>query len=635
MQLCPAFVRVFGAAIAHLSTLPTCFQFFEMGNFKISISLVGLFILVFACQNRQQKPIVSLPFSKDKITKLSPQSLFETAKILDNPLLVDSIFKIAIQAAEQQAQHQTCLEHLQFYQSLRGGEPAVRAFVLLTHGKIHQMGSRLDSAQLLFSQALELSKKEKLPLEEANSLESLGEIQHLRGEYANSAKHFQEAKKLFQQLGNLTAVQIIVLREAENFSRNDQFELALSHAQTAVPFFEKQKDSAHLASVYNIIAINLKFLSQPDSSIFWHQKAFEIRKARGDRSGMGESLNNLAAVEIWKKNYSAAIETIQQAIEIYESSDNRIGLGMLHSNLGFCHQQLQNFAAAESEFLKAREILRDAKQFHAQTFNLDRLAVLERRQNKHREALQYFLESRALRDSIVLNQREEFRNKLAAAQNESRLAQLAIRQKNLNLTIGLSAAAALVLVLSLLFWFFRLRQKQKILAQEAQLIDFQEKEKLKDLEMARLELAIQQHQLDETTTELASKNTLLQELSDILEQYRRHDQPLTATRGAQAALTSLFGLQILTNDDWKNFRERFEQTHPGFIRDLKKQFPEVSDAELRLILLIKMGVRSRDVAQMLGIASDSVSKTRHRLRKKLGLIEADKLEDFIENYRRI
>jgi DNA-binding CsgD family transcriptional regulator len=52
---------------------------------------------------------------------------------------------------------------------------------------------------------------------------------------------------------------------------------------------------------------------------------------------------------------------------------------------------------------------------------------------------------------------------------------------------------------------------------------------------------------------------------------------------------------------------------------LKAHFADLSPAEERLLALSKLQLDTRQMSRVLGIAPDSIRKTKYRLRKKLGL----------------
>jgi tetratricopeptide (TPR) repeat protein/DNA-binding CsgD family transcriptional regulator len=88
-------------------------------------------------------------------------------------------------------------------------------------------------------------------------------------------------------------------------------------------------------------------------------------------------------------------------------------------------------------------------------------------------------------------------------------------------------------------------------------------------------------------------------------------------------------LRMLTEMDWLTFRESFEKQFPGFISRLQNQFEGLTMSEIRLLLLIKIGLESKSIADISGISLESVYRKRTRLRNRLGLDKNVKLEDFI------
>ncbi|MGB3546814.1 MAG: helix-turn-helix transcriptional regulator [Saprospiraceae bacterium] len=118
----------------------------------------------------------------------------------------------------------------------------------------------------------------------------------------------------------------------------------------------------------------------------------------------------------------------------------------------------------------------------------------------------------------------------------------------------------------------------------------------------------------------------------------KENQP-PAGQGEQAAaedeagyFDNIFEQSILTDLDWQEFKSFFEPKHPGYIFKLRKAFPDLTEAEERLFLLIKTNLTTKEIAALIGISSASVKKTRNRLRKRLSLAEETSLEDYVQEF---
>ena len=81
--------------------------------------------------------------------------------------------------------------------------------------------------------------------------------------------------------------------------------------------------------------------------------------------------------------------------------------------------------------------------------------------------------------------------------------------------------------------------------------------------------------------------------------------------------------------DWEEFRIRFERVDADFIKNLQNKYPQLSNTDIRICSLIKLNLSSKEIGNMLNITSDSVNKSRYRIRKKLDLPKEKELNQFI------
>lgn len=94
-------------------------------------------------------------------------------------------------------------------------------------------------------------------------------------------------------------------------------------------------------------------------------------------------------------------------------------------------------------------------------------------------------------------------------------------------------------------------------------------------------------------------------------------------------LEKLKSTSILTKDDWTKYRSMFTKTYPNFIPKLQSNYPELTISEKRLLCLHKLHLTNNEIALLLGISSNSVMVTNHRIRKKLHLETQDDLQELV------
>lgn len=129
-----------------------------------------------------------------------------------------------------------------------------------------------------------------------------------------------------------------------------------------------------------------------------------------------------------------------------------------------------------------------------------------------------------------------------------------------------------------------------------------------ELDSARQELDNARKLLDGYTRKIHHNSRIIQSIED--------SQPQGAD---DHVLEQLRTSTILTESDWEDFREQFQKIYPGFTEKLLERHPNLTSAEIRFLLLLRLGLTNPEIAHALGISPASLRVTWHRLRKKLGL----------------
>ena len=75
-------------------------------------------------------------------------------------------------------------------------------------------------------------------------------------------------------------------------------------------------------------------------------------------------------------------------------------------------------------------------------------------------------------------------------------------------------------------------------------------------------------------------------------------------------------------DKWEKIEEEYLGTHQDFIEIISQRYPQITANNLKLCILIKLGLSNKEIAQLRYITTNSVKVARSRLRKKLG-VETD------------
>jgi hypothetical protein len=299
---------------------------------------------------------------------------------------------------------------------------------------------------------------------------------------------------------------------------------------------------------------------------------------------------------------------------VIEDLSNALSLGdkglaaNAYINLALIHTAQKNASAADTCLVKAKYLLEQYYDLKKSARLYDALSKAEMLKGNTTKSNEYLQKTIVLKDSL---------SKLFNSSQILRASQKVFANKELNLRLETEQAKLIrnIIIIALLalasFIVYFLNNKRK---------DQQKKNLIQELEIRNKEQELKLAKLD--LEKFAQK---LLEHNAKIEQLEANIQDVDTTE----QVTALRNSTILTDEQWEQFRNSFEQVHPQFISRLKIKMPNLTPAETRFMVLSKLGFDNKMMANTLGISSASARVIWHRLRKKVNLPEEGSLDDLI------
>jgi len=85
-------------------------------------------------------------------------------------------------------------------------------------------------------------------------------------------------------------------------------------------------------------------------------------------------------------------------------------------------------------------------------------------------------------------------------------------------------------------------------------------------------------------------------------------------------------------NNWSIFDDHFKTLHPDFYKKLSAVHPQLGPSELKLCALLKLNLRSKEIAGITNTTYDSIKTARTRIRKKLGIETAETLVNYLMQF---
>ena len=142
------------------------------------------------------------------------------------------------------------------------------------------------------------------------------------------------------------------------------------------------------------------------------------------------------------------------------------------------------------------------------------------------------------------------------------------------------------------------------------------------------EVQLKTASLSRYSLHLSQKNKILLDMSNTLRNMvsRKHMN----TSAKMKELVKEIDFNLKQEQEWDEFMSFFKEIHPEFIKKLSALSKNsLSPAELRLGMLLRLNLSSKEIASILRVTPDSVRVARYRLRKKLPIDQKEELVNFM------
>jgi Tfp pilus assembly protein PilF len=465
----------------------------------------------------------------------------------------------------------------------------------------------------------------------------LGQLYFVDKQFAKAFELQLHAQKEFSEIGydNIPEIGFYLSSLGNNYYQFEDYDkclyyLELSEKYTSI--FNRNKIS--VLNTQGMVYQKRQQYTKADEKFL---QAIRMAENYADSTWVGIASGNYGNTLMLEGKYKEAVPFLLSDVQLNQKNEP--------SNTAITTVYLANAYIQINDLAKAREfldlglqlqnrIIKEEEKKHPTFYKnyYQVKALYYSKLNDYYRAYLYLDSCMVLKDSLktifntqVLNTTEQriasekYLANLALAENQRTQA---ILKRNILLFILLTGAL-------LLFLLFRL-QKNKA---KKEALFHEQKEKLMAVEHQQVQdkLAHAEILLNEYISNLSEKNDLLGKIKNEMEEIRSGTEiPIDDEKIKK--LNELMQLSILTEADWQKFRHLFENVYPGFFAMIRNVNNGFTPAETRFLALLKLNLSQREMASVLGVSVESVTKLKYRLRKKLGELGIDKkLSDLVRN----
>ena len=308
---------------------------------------------------------------------------------------------------------------------------------------------------------------------------------------------------------------------------------------------------------------------------------------------------NQAELYIYKKDVKKARQ-LTDVVEKSAPKKHNIINSQLYRNKGAIYEMLGKPDSAYQCYATAARHAEKAQVFDNLKAALQSMLAIDSARTDFRN---YVTHRRTLDSLTTALEGDQIYYKIAVMQEQYKMDRFLQAKENSdmrhNLILGIMGVTIVALIVILMLVMKTLKAKRRMETLERQRRDAEAARQQAEKELLHLKMEKKQQQLDEVKKENVA-----------------------------------MGLQIASKSDemgnLSSFERSVKELDPDYLERLNRQFPQLSQNDVRLISFIRMGMNSQEIASLLNITVESLHKTRYRLRKKMNLKQGEELDTIIK-----
>ena len=410
-----------------------------------------------------------------------------------------------------------------------------------------------------------------------------------------------------------------LIQPADVYKKNAYFFGSINEHQKSIDYLLKAlkftpSNSESYAAFLNNIGSSYYKMGAVENARNYFMKAKEVSLENNNQVRYAKTLGDLALIHFDQKEYQKAIELLQKDIEI--SIKNKADRNTMYAQilLSKVYVETKNFDKAKQTLALANDYVSSKNYLKSYAYEIAQVnlsialqtndVALELQSRRALAELGADIVNKDGKEAIKLigweTQKEQFNAKLEAEK---------VKVEKANLKV-LTICGIVVFIVVLTFFIVRsiqLRFKNKEAEYQKNMLQYKinHLQSISKLDDYDLTLKSYQSYLFDQNRQM---NLIEKELDKLNSNVVTKDQ-------AKIFLQELLDQQKMSGNNWLALKNTFVKEENDYYNTLLENFPDLSERNLRIVILNKMDLKPAEIALILNIKIDVVNDALQRLRK--------------------
>jgi tetratricopeptide (TPR) repeat protein len=517
-----------------------------------------------------------------------------------------------------------------------------------------------EGALDVFQKTLPRYKKARDRSGMARALQNVGMALRGLGRNEEALAAYRESEVIVRERGEDDVLAAVLTNIGAIWSVLDRPKDALESYSECLALAERLDDDRWRARIMGNIADIYISVGDLQTGIEWSQRSLDLHRSTGDHMGVGLTLANLGRVYQILGDLDASLAMLSESLTVMSTLHDahaRARTMVVLSSVLLAKKRTAEARTMAEDAVVVFEASKDVERTVASLIVLGEAAIMAKDVRSARSAFQRAEQVAAGTDNyrvhvnITRNRANihVLEGKVPAAIKLYNEAVTRAEETNMH-----AIAAELHVIVSDLYagrgqWkeaiqHERAARKQQRLAdnelraQHSQALQMRldiertarERDRLHaEQEKLEMELSTKERELSTNALLIAQKNELLSAVTDDIKDAAKGlpSEQATFLKNIVKRIES----HRRTGEDWKNFSEQLKDVQESFLTKLAQHAPNLAPTETKVASLLKLGLSSKEISEILTVSLGTVEQYRHRIRKKLGMTGDTALFTFLQS----
>lgn len=380
---------------------------------------------------------------------------------------------------------------------------------------------------------------------------------------------------------------------------------SLDYNREAIRFaLQEEPHGKQLSLAYSQLGRTFAELNETDSAFLYFDRALNQAKLIQDTTEIAVGYGQIGVVYRMRKDYVKALKYDRLELSSYLQQGDSSNIPQVYYGIGSTFYYIGQLDSAKMYFensLHTNNIYTKHGAYKA-------LYLISKKQGRLEDAIRYNDKFRDYADSVSIHNRTEAVAEIQAKYDNEKLLnqQAKLELNNLRLTLFLTfcilAIVIIVIVGSRIYRYARrkLAESRLKLQESERIINLNQQE----INRMTREIAEADNNFNEKANLIMVQNGLLQKQNENLMDYFFNNVPLLKTLKEHPKAVK----------DWKPIYELTDALQMNFYTRLKNEIPEMTEGALNICCLIRLGFTTKQIATIVGIEAESLTKRKGRIR---------------------